>query len=115
MKQHYLVSYLEALGSILLAQLFKYRAVEGGLKGVTLLSTCPNICRLLASVGGHHSFSAAYFEMPWCMSPAGNQLLFCKKKQALHQASSYCSAADIGLSCTPMLECTHYSCLVYAV
>jgi hypothetical protein len=50
-KQHFLVAYLEALGSILLAQLFKYRALEGGLKGVALLSTCPHICRLLASVG----------------------------------------------------------------
>ena len=61
MKQHYIMSYLEALGSILLAQLFKYRAVEGGLKGVTLLSKCPNICRLLASVGGHQTLSMACF------------------------------------------------------
>jgi len=50
-KQHFLVSYLEALGSILLAQLFRNRALEGGLKGVTLLSRCPHICRLLESVG----------------------------------------------------------------
>lgn len=54
MKQHFLVSYLEALGSILLAQLFRNRALEGGLKGVTLLSRCPHICRLLESVGRHH-------------------------------------------------------------
>jgi hypothetical protein len=52
-RQHFLAAYLEALGSILLAQLFRYRALEGGLKGVKLLSRCPHICRLLSSVGGH--------------------------------------------------------------
>jgi hypothetical protein len=54
-KQHYLVAYLEALGSILLAQLFKYRALDGGLTGVKHLARSPEICRVLASVGEYES------------------------------------------------------------
>lgn len=49
--QHLLKAYLEALGSVLVAQFFKYKALDGGLEGVKELARSPSICRQLAVAG----------------------------------------------------------------
>jgi hypothetical protein len=49
--QHLLKAYLEALGSVVLAQFFRYKALEGGLEGVKELAKSPEICRQLAVAG----------------------------------------------------------------
>lgn len=51
MKQHLLGSYLDALGSIIAAQIFKGKAMEGGLSGAKRLAKMPDLCRLLNSIG----------------------------------------------------------------
>lgn len=50
-KQHLLTEYLRAMGAICVAQLFKYKRLEGGKKGVERLSESPEICKLLGSIG----------------------------------------------------------------
>lgn len=50
-KQHLLGSYLDALGSIIVAQVFKSKAIDGGLSGAKRLAKMPDICRLLNSNG----------------------------------------------------------------
>ena len=50
-KQHLLTSYLHSLASICIAQLFKYKRLDGGLKGIKLLAQSPEVCKLLASTG----------------------------------------------------------------
>ena len=51
MKQHLLGSYLDALGSIIAAQIFKGKAMQGGLSGAKRLAKMPDLCRLLNSIG----------------------------------------------------------------
>lgn len=59
MKQHLLAAYFTSLGSVCVAQLIKYKQIEGGAKGVRKLAKNPHICKLLASIG-------AFFHPPTC-------------------------------------------------
>ena len=52
MRQHFLASYLDALGSLVVAQFIKSKAMEGGPAGVKRLAKMPHICKLLHSNGG---------------------------------------------------------------
>lgn len=50
-KQHLLASYLDALGSVVVAQAFKGKAMDGGLSGIRKLAKMPDVCKLLKSNG----------------------------------------------------------------
>lgn len=51
MTQHLLRSYLDALGSLIVAQMFRSKAMDGGPAGVKRLAKMPDICQLLHSNG----------------------------------------------------------------